>query len=732
MTFSIGADRGRHTYTTAGGIIVTRRAEPVDAGRALEGLIGELDSARGVLLSSGYEYPGRYTRWDLGFVDPPLVFTARQRAFRVEALNPRGVLLLPAIENALQGCPGIHLVRRSCDTLLTGDVLASGQRFTEEERSRQPSIFSVLRALGDLFRSAEDPHLGLYGAFGYDLCFQFDAAELVHQRPEAQRDLVLYVPDRLLVIDRQRETAFRVEYDFVANGRSTYALERVGTREPYLAAPSAPLACDHAPGEYATSVTRAQEAFKRGDLFELVLSQTYSLPCQRSPAEIFRDLRMSNPAPYAFLINLGEAEYLVGASPEMYVRVEGKRVETCPISGTIERGSDPIQDADRIRELLTSKKDEAELTMCTDVDRNDKSRICEPGSVRVIGRRQIELYSRVIHTVDHVEGVLRPEFDALDAFLSHTWAVTVTGAPKLAAIQRVERDEKSSRAWYGGAVGAVGFDGRLNTGLTLRTVRLLNGVAQVRVGATLLYDSDPDAEERETRLKASAFLDAVSSGPKVRNLETRRFKGGRGRKVLLVDHRDSFVHTLANYVRQVGAFVTTVRAGFDQRLLDELKPDLILLSPGPGAPQDFALSATLTYALSRGLPVFGVCLGLQGIVEHFGGRLGVLDYPMHGKGSTIEVRSRSGIFAGLPTSFVAGRYHSLFALPEHLPRCLEVTAATPDGVIMGIEHRELPVAAVQFHPESILSLNGNTGLRLLDNALRRLRARPRLQSLAHS
>lgn len=124
----------------------------------------------------------------------------------------------------------------------------------------------------------------------------------------------------------------------------------------------------------------------------------------------------------------------------MFVRVEGRRVETCPISGTIARGQNAIEDADQIRQLLNSRKDEAELTMCTDVDRNDKSRLCEPGSVRVIGRRQIELYSHLIHTVDHVEGLLRPEFDALDAFLTHTWAVTVTGAPKSSnAVHRTTR-----------------------------------------------------------------------------------------------------------------------------------------------------------------------------------------------------------------------------------------------------------------------------------------------------
>jgi anthranilate synthase len=188
----------------------------------------------------------------------------------------------------------------------------------------------------------------------------------------------------------------------------------------------------------------------------------------------------------------GSNEYLIGASPEMFVRVEntpkGMRVETCPISGTIERGSDPLEDAQQIKKLLFSAKEESELTMCTDVDRNDKSRICEPGSVKVLGRRQIEMYSRLIHTVDHVEGYLRKGFDALDAFLCHTWAVTVTGAPKTWAIRFIEKMEQSPRYWYGGAVGMIGFDGTLNTGLTLRTIRVNNGIAEVRAGATLLHD----------------------------------------------------------------------------------------------------------------------------------------------------------------------------------------------------------------------------------------------------
>jgi len=449
-----------------------------------------------------------------------------------------------------------------------------------------------------------------------------------------------------------------------------------------------------------------------------VPGQTFFRACPSKPSEVYRRLREINPAPYGFVVNLGESEYLVGASPEMFVRVSGERVETCPISGTIARGGDAISDARQILALLNSQKDASELTMCTDVDRNDKSRVCRPESVRVIGRRQIEMYSKLIHTVDHVEGMLRPGYDALDAFVTHTWAVTVTGAPKLWAMQFIEDHEKNVRAWYGGAIGKVGFDGGLNTGLTLRTIRIKDGVAQVRAGATLLYDSDPAEEERETRLKAMAALEAIEVGA-VRRAVPSAITGtpGVGKRILFVDHQDSFVHTLAGYFRRTGAEVTTLRYGFPEAELDALQPDLLVMSPGPGSPSDFDTSGTIAKALKRGIPIFGVCLGLQALVEHFGGELAVLSYPVHGKPS--EVRVLGGrIFEGLGERFVAGRYHSLYG--KVIPDELVVTAVTDDGVPMGIEHRTLPIAAVQFHPESILTADGERGLALVYNCVRLL------------
>ena len=333
----------------------------------------------------------------------------------------------------------------------------------EEQRTRRASIMSLVRAIVAALGFGEEPLLGLYGAFGYDLVFQIEDLVQKRAREADQRDIVLYIPDRLLAYDRATGRGVTISYDFAWKGQSTKGLPHETPDSVYVQTGRQGFA-DHAPGVYQATVQKAREAFARGDLFEAVPGQLFGEPCERSPAEVFQRLCKINPSPYGGLVNLGDGEFLVSASPEMFVRSDGRRVETCPISGTIARGADAIGDAEQIRELLNSEKDEFELNMCTDVDRNDKARICVPGSIKVLARRQIETYSKLFHTVDHVEGMLRPGFDSLDAFLTHAWAVTVTGAPKLWAMQFVEDHERSSRRWYAGAFGFVGFDGSINTG----------------------------------------------------------------------------------------------------------------------------------------------------------------------------------------------------------------------------------------------------------------------------
>ena len=702
-------------YRTRGGLLVTRSVEHFSGGASrLDDLIELLDRRRGVVLSSGTTVPGRYESFDLGFADPPLQLQTTGVNFSLSALNARGEVLIAFLGDVLRE-PCVVITERSAGRL-AGHVLRGEAPVDEDQRTRRASVMSLVRDLVAAFGANDDALLGLFGAFAYDLVFQIE--DLVQKRPREsdQRDIVLFVPDRLLAYDRATAQGVVLSYDFAWNGKSSKGLSRDTSESVYARTPREGFA-DHAAGEYQATVETARAAFARGALFEAVPGQLFGEPCERSPAEVFQRLCRINPSPYGALMNLGEGEFLVAASPEMFVRSDGRRIETCPISGTIARGVDAIGDAEQIRQLLNSQKDEFELNMCTDVDRNDKARVCVPGTIKVLARRQIETYSKLFHTVDHVEGMLRPGFDSLDAFLTHAWAVTVTGAPKLWAMQFVEDHERSPRRWYAGAIGVVNFDGSINTGLTIRTIRMKDGIAEVRVGATCLFDSDPAAEDRECQVKAAALFQALRGDPPKRLSTFAPDATGSGKRVLLIDHDDSFVHMLADYFRQVGASVTVVRYVHARHMLESASYDLLVLSPGPGRPEDFAIASTIDAALARKLPIFGVCLGVQAIGEYFGGRLGQLQQPAHGRPSRVQVRG-GRLMQNLPNEIVIGRYHSLYVERDSMPDVLQVTASTEDGVAMALEHKTLPVAGVQFHPESLMSLGGEVGLRIVENAFR--------------
>lgn len=690
-----------------------------------------LNDRYGVVLSSGVEYPGRYTRWDIGFIDPPLMIEGRGFALRMRALNERGSIPLRAFTAAFERLDGVT-VRVLADGEVEIDVTSQRDEIIpEEQRTRRRSSFSVLRAIIETMPD-DVPHLGLYGSFGYDLVRQIEALEAPNGGD--QRDLVVFLPDSVLAVDRQRGDAMRHDFEFSDGETTTEGMPRTEVLSPFVApAASAQSSRDHEPGEYAALVESAKASFARGDLFEVVPGQAFRRPVRTSPADVFAYLKRNNPAPYAALMNLGGQEFLVGASPEMFVRVAGSRVETVPISGTIARGVDAIEDADRILELLNSDKDRSELTMCTDVDRNDKSRVCEPGSIKIIGRRQVELYSKVIHTVDHVEGRLLPEFDGLDAFATHMWAVTVTGAPKIWAMRFIDEHERSPRTWYGGAIGVLLANGDVNTGLTIRTAMIRDGIAEVRAGGTLLMDSTPAAEELETEMKASALLEALDAPAESvlpeQVAEAEPTLSGAGHRILFLDHEDSFVQMLAGYMRETGAEVRTVRipkGGIERaemaRILDEQQPSLVVMSPGPGSPSDFKSSELLDEIVERSLPVFGVCLGQQAIGEYFGASLGQLGYPLHGQERDVIV-TNPGFLDALPERFVTGRYHSLHIDPATMPDSLVLVASDDDGIPMAIQHRELPIFAVQFHPESLMTLRDSAGKRIIEAVMERIPAR---------
>jgi anthranilate synthase len=710
---------------TKTGIIIEKTESFIDYVGGIDSYAEQLDYSKGVFLSSGYEYPGRYSRWEILILNPPVEFQSFQNTFIFKANNKRGEVINSIIYNLLKDCIFVKDINIENSDVI-GEINKEEKIFYEEERSKQHSVFSILRYLIQEFSSASnDIELGLIGAFGYDLIFQFEEINLKHKRLSQNKDMRLFFYDEIIKVDRQKETIKKIKFDFIKGKFSTKEISAFdGLRKFDVSYNSetkevVEIESNHSAGEYQENVRKAREAMGRGDLFELVLHQEFRAKFKENPFQLFKKIQAINPSPYEFLIQFGD-EQLVGASPEMFIRVNNKVIETCPISGTIKRGNDAMEDAELIKTLLNSGKDESELTMCTDVDRNDKSRVCIPGSVKLMGRRLIERYAGLFHTVDYVTGTLEEGYDSIDAFLSHMWAVTLTGAPKKNALQYIENLEKNARKWYGGAIGSIDFNGNINTGITIRTIHIENGTARYPVGATLHYDSKPEEEYLETLTKATSFFKVINPSSETDSNEVNLNNADlKGKKVLFVDNEDSFVHTIANYVRQIGVDVITVRWKYAANIIDEISPDMVFISPGPGIPKDFDVPSTVLKAYEKNIPIFGVCLGLQGIVEAFGGSLSRLKYPMHGKMSKV-FHNDSPIFEGLPSPFECGRYHSLIANNDDFPECLEVIARSDDDVIMAIRHKFKKIVAVQFHPESILTSKNNNGLTLLGNIVRYL------------
>ena len=699
---------------------VERRIQVCDGQQKISQLTKQLDHERGMRFTCAMEFPGRYRKRDLAFINPPLMVTANAETLTVAALNKRGVVLLPAIQMVLAA--HVDQLEVRSDSLRCAIKPQLKQDVIEEERSKTAGAVPLLRHLLALFQHPEESCLGLYGAFAYDMAFQFDAIQRHLQRSDKQQDLTFYLPDEILQVDPVTGQGKIYQYDFIVTDKTgrqetTGGLRRQTARQKPAVQEGAlsgedGIINDHTAMAYQDVVKSALSEIAKGNLFEVVPSRTFTQSLRVKPSTVFQKLLTENPSPYAALINFGAGEFLISASPEMFVRVSGKRVESCPISGTIERGNTPIEDAEQIKRLLNSHKDEVELTMCTDVDRNDKNRVCEAGSVKLLGRRQIETYSRLIHTVDHVEGQLRDDLDGLDALLSHCWAVTVTGAPKRAAMSFIEQHEHSARGWYGGCFGFLSANGDVDTGLTIRTVQVKDGLAHVRAGATLLAHSSPEEEEAETRLKALALLSALTpdshgvnaSGAGLESQQRNKLTTTNNQfagRVLVVDHEDSFIHSLSAAFRALGMTVETRRPDSARRALQQHEFDLVVMSPGPGTPEDFSCHETLALCELYGLPVFGVCLGMQAMVSYCGGSLTVLPRPVHGASSQVCHQGDS-LFTDVESVFLAGRYHSLIA--SQVPEVLEVTSRTlAEGIPMSIRHRALPWTAVQFHPESILS-----------------------------
>ncbi|MBU6333639.1 MAG: anthranilate synthase component I [Chloroflexi bacterium] len=369
------------------------------------------------------------------------------------------------------------------------------------------------------------------GAVGY---LSYDAVDTFERlpRPAARRyeipDGVWQFVDQLLVFDHVRHTIKVIAHVHLdaADLAAEYqrAAERIATLVQRLAAPLPadaalqPMGDRSAPPtaptsnvsleEYTRRVRQAQEYIAAGDIFQVVPSQRFSQPVTAHPFAIYRALRTINPSPYMFYLHMPDAD-LVGASPELLVRVEDGTVTTHPIAGTRRRGRDAAEDAALAAELLADEKERAEHLMLVDLGRNDIGRVSQPGSVRVPMFMQVEKFSHVMHLVSHVTGRIREDLTALDALRACFPAGTVSGAPKIRAMEIIAELEHEQRGIYAGAVGHVGFNGDLDTCIALRTMLVQHGTAFVQAGGGVVADSDPQAEYDESCTKAAALLRAI-------------------------------------------------------------------------------------------------------------------------------------------------------------------------------------------------------------------------------
>ena len=369
---------------------------------------------------------------------------------------------------------------------------------------------------------------GLLGYLAFDAVRQFEPTVPAPERDDLNLpDAVFVLADTLVVFDQRlrrvqvianafpEEHATLEEAYAAASGRVAALVEMLNRplHVPALNGLTAPAAEDATSNttqaEFEGMVRRGKEYIAAGDVFQFVPSQRFEAPFSGSPVDLYRALRHVNPSPYMFILELGDFA-LVGSSPEVHVRAIDRRIDIRPIAGTRWRGKTPAEDDELAADLLADPKERAEHLMLVDLARNDVGRIAEHGSVRVDDFMIIERYSHVMHIVSNVTGTLDPRHSAYDVLRATFPAGTVSGAPKIRAMQIISELEKSRRGAYAGAVGYFGFDGAHDSCITLRTCLLKDGKAYVQAGAGVVADSDPTYEFHETVNKAKGMLRAIA------------------------------------------------------------------------------------------------------------------------------------------------------------------------------------------------------------------------------
>ncbi len=492
-----------HSPTKSGPIPLIQSTQPIDYTEAADYFQRLAPHYRYKILLESKDVSPVYGRMSLIGIDPVLHCTGKEENFQITALNERGNAFYEHLDQA--DFPTAQKFSKT-QTQITGTI-PKAERTEDHQLSHTQNIGQVVATVLEKFKSPKTPFLGLYGAFSYDFVRLYENLG-DYSDPTTTPDFNLFLYDTFLHIDHLKETAHII----VFRENSNLSAQAIAQIQEHLSTSPPPLnkstvknaQFTYEKEGYEELVRIAKDYIIQGDAFEIVFANTMKADFSGDPLDLYLKYREINPSPYLFFLDFGE-EQLVGASPEMMVRCEDDMVHLRPISGTIERGKNPIEDHENMCTLLNSPKERAELDMLVDLGRNDLTRVCEPG-IEVQDYRFVEKYSRVMHTVSHVKGKIRPECTAFDALIATINNGTLTGAPKVRAMQIIEQHERHRRGYYGGTMGYLAFNGNMDTGIIIRTAHITGDHLTFAAGASLVYDSRPEDEYQETINKASAFL----------------------------------------------------------------------------------------------------------------------------------------------------------------------------------------------------------------------------------
>ncbi|MFP1724932.1 anthranilate synthase component 1 [Lonsdalea quercina] len=477
------------------------------------------------LLLESAEVDSKLNLKSLLIVDSALRITALGTQVSVQALTANGASLLPLLDRALPQDVIVE-ARPNSRELTFPDINAMQD---EDARLRSLSTFDALRQLLTLVSCPDNERDAMFfgGLFAYDLVAGFETLPPLNQQQRCP-DYCFYLAETLLIIDHQHQTTHLQASLFTPNGDERQRLEQRLEQlqhqmtQPAPALPrqhveSMTLDCNQSDEDFGDVVRQMQQAIRLGEIFQVVPSRRFSLPCP-SPLAAYQTLKENNPSPYMFYMQ-DQDFTLFGASPESALKYDAasRQIEIYPIAGTRPRGrrADGSLDRDldsRIElEMRTDHKEVAEHLMLVDLARNDLARICEPGSRYVADLTKVDRYSFVMHLVSRVVGELRADLDVLHAYRACMNMGTLSGAPKVRAMQLIAESEKTRRGSYGGAVGYFTSRGDLDTCIVIRSAYVEDGIATIQAGAGVVLDSDPQAEADETRNKARAVLRAIAS-----------------------------------------------------------------------------------------------------------------------------------------------------------------------------------------------------------------------------